>query len=195
MSPSTSSGKKVVDLWGGVADAGDAAGPTPRTRCSSCSPRPRAPRRCAPTSWRERGELDYDEKVAEYWPEFAAERQGRDHGRLAAVPPGRAARGRRHASTPTRPSTWEPIIDAPRRAGAAVGAGHGARLPRPDLRLAGRRARAPRQRQEPRHVLRRRGRRRRSGSTSGSGCPRSRRPRVAPLVAADRRPPTRRCRR
>ena len=50
----------------------------------------------------QRGDLDIDAPVAEYWPEFKANGQGRHPGALAAVPQGRAALRRRRRSPSRR---------------------------------------------------------------------------------------------
>ena len=80
--------------------------------------------------------------VADCWPEFAAGGKEHDHRRAPAHPPGRAAGARasrcRSRSSRTR-RRWPP----PGGAGRRLGAGHRARLPRADLRLAGRRGRPP----------------------------------------------------
>ncbi len=68
-------GELVVDLWGGHADA---AGTKPWTRDTLANvwstTKGVAAFCCALLV--ERGELDYGEKVATYWPEFAAEGKG-----------------------------------------------------------------------------------------------------------------------
>ena len=80
-------------------------------------------RRCAC----ERGLLDYDATVVDYWPEFAAAGKERRHRRPAAVAPGRAARDRRRRSPSTRSSTgttWRAGSPRRRRSGSP-GTAHG----------------------------------------------------------------------
>ena len=65
-------GHKVVDLWGGTKDVDGAeplaAGTPPR----SCARRPRASPPPYSLLLHQRGELDLDAPVGEYWPEFKA---------------------------------------------------------------------------------------------------------------------------
>jgi CubicO group peptidase (beta-lactamase class C family) len=63
-------GKKVVDLWGGVADAKTGRPYTEDTLQLVFSTTKGATAMCA-NKLIERGELDVDAPVAQYWPEFA----------------------------------------------------------------------------------------------------------------------------
>ena len=105
----------------------------------------------------ERGLLDLDAPVSRYWPELRGRGQGSVTvavaSHMAALPGLRGG------------FTRDDLLDggahvgalAPPR-GAVLGAGHAARLPRPHLRLALRRARPPRRRPQRRTVSRGRGR-------------------------------------
>ena len=149
-------GRKVVDLWGGVADV-DAG--TPYTEDSLqlvFSTTKGATAACA-NLLAQRGELDIDAPVAEYWPEFKAAGKADIPVRWllchkAGLPYVDAV------LTLEEALAWDPMIRALEVAGARLGARHRARLPRHHLRLAGRRGRAAHLRQEPRHVLPRRDR-------------------------------------
>jgi CubicO group peptidase (beta-lactamase class C family) len=65
-------GEKVVDLWGGVADPADARPWQRDTLQAVFSTTKGATSACA-LLLAQRGELDLDAPVAEYWPEFAEE--------------------------------------------------------------------------------------------------------------------------
>jgi CubicO group peptidase (beta-lactamase class C family) len=65
-------GKKVVDLWGGVADPATGRAFTDDTIVGVASTTKGATAICAHLL-AQRGELDIDAPVATYWPEFAAE--------------------------------------------------------------------------------------------------------------------------
>ncbi len=106
----------------------------------------------------DRGELDFDAPVTEYWPEFAAAGKAdvpvswlisHQVGLIDVDRKMTARRGARLGPGDRRAG----------RVGAAVAAGHAARLPRGDLRLARGRGRPPDLGQEPRRLLRRRDRR------------------------------------
>jgi CubicO group peptidase (beta-lactamase class C family) len=64
-------GEPVVDLWGGLADAGASAPWTDRTIVMVYSATKGLAAMCA-LLLAQRGELDLDRPVAAYWPEFAA---------------------------------------------------------------------------------------------------------------------------
>jgi CubicO group peptidase (beta-lactamase class C family) len=64
-------GRKVADLWGGVADSGTGRPWTRDTLQLVYSATKAATATCAHLL-AQRGELDLDRPVAEYWPEFAA---------------------------------------------------------------------------------------------------------------------------
>ncbi len=68
-------GKKVVDLWGGVADPATGRAYDDRTLQLVFSTTKGATAVCV-ALLAQRGEIDYDAKVADYWPEFAAEGKG-----------------------------------------------------------------------------------------------------------------------
>ena len=65
-------GEQVVDLWGGLADAGTQALWTDRTIVMVYSATKGLAAMCA-LLLAQRGELDLDRPVAAYWPEFAAD--------------------------------------------------------------------------------------------------------------------------
>src|SRR4051812_49144190 len=65
-------GEKVVDLWGGAADPNTGRSYEAETLQLVFSTTKGATAVCA-NLLAERGELDVDAPVAEYWPEFAAE--------------------------------------------------------------------------------------------------------------------------
>ena len=62
-------GKKVVDLWGGVADPTTGRAYDDRTLQLVFSTTKGATAVCV-ALLAQRGEIDYDAKVADYWPEF-----------------------------------------------------------------------------------------------------------------------------
>ena len=64
-------GEQVVDIWGGLADAGTGAPWTGRTIAMVYSATKGLAAMCA-LLLAQRGELDLDRPVAAYWPEFAA---------------------------------------------------------------------------------------------------------------------------
>ena len=68
-------GKKVVDLWGGVADPATGRPYDDRTLQLVFSTTKGATALCV-ALLAQRGEIDYDAKVADYWPEFAAAGKG-----------------------------------------------------------------------------------------------------------------------
>ena len=68
-------GRKVVDLWGGVADVSTGAPYTEDTLQLVFSTTKGATAACA-NLLAQRGELDIDAPVAEYWPEFKAKGKG-----------------------------------------------------------------------------------------------------------------------
>jgi CubicO group peptidase (beta-lactamase class C family) len=69
------SGRKVVDLWGGIADRDTGAPYTEDTLQLVFSTTKGATAACA-NLLAQRGELDVDEPVATYWPEFKAAGKG-----------------------------------------------------------------------------------------------------------------------
>jgi len=68
-------GRKVVDLWGGLADAGTGRPWTRDTLQLVYSATKAATATCAHLL-AQRGELDLDQPAAYYWPEFASEGKG-----------------------------------------------------------------------------------------------------------------------
>src|SRR5687768_14910733 len=64
-------GRKVVDLWGGIADPADGRAWERDTLQVVYSTTKAVTAACA-LLLAQRGELDLDAPVAEYWPEFAA---------------------------------------------------------------------------------------------------------------------------
>ncbi|HMK11194.1 MAG TPA: serine hydrolase domain-containing protein [Acidimicrobiales bacterium] len=68
-------GKKVVDLWGGVADPSTGRPYDDRTLQLVFSTTKGATALCV-ALLAQRGEIDYDAKVSDYWPEFAAAGKG-----------------------------------------------------------------------------------------------------------------------
>jgi CubicO group peptidase (beta-lactamase class C family) len=69
-------GRKVVDLWGGIADPADRRAWERDTLQVVYSTTKAVTAACA-LLLAQRGELDLDAPVAEYWPEFAAHRKDR----------------------------------------------------------------------------------------------------------------------
>ncbi len=144
-------GEKVVDLWGGVADADTGRPWDERTLALVFSTTKGATAICA-NKLAQEGELDVDAPVAKYWPEFAAGGKEDDPGDVLVVAPGRPGVGRRRDD-----ARGSAVVGTGRRGarapGAALGTRHAARLPRDDLWLAGRRGHPAGHRQERRHVL------------------------------------------
>jgi CubicO group peptidase (beta-lactamase class C family) len=68
-------GEKVVDLWGGVRDGRDGA-PWQQDTLVLVYSTPKGLAAIALALAHSRGWLDYDERVASYWPEFAAHGKG-----------------------------------------------------------------------------------------------------------------------
>ena len=104
-------GEKVVDLWGGVRDARDDS-PWEEDTLVIVYSTSKGLAAMTLALAHSRGWLDYDERVAAYWPEFAAERQGRGHGAPAARPRGRPAGDRRARSTRTLIEDFDRLADA-----------------------------------------------------------------------------------
>ena len=130
----------------------------------------------------QRGLLDLDALVTDYWPEYGA--AGKEHTtrRHGDEPPDRHRRGRRpgHHGRPGRPGRHG---GAPRRAGAAVRARDRPPVPGDHVQLDVRRARPPRHRQDDRR-LRGRGARRPAGPRSVDRPP----PRSSPAWHRSSRP-------
>ena len=119
-------GRQVVDIWGGIADKASGRAWDIDTLQLVFSTTKGATAICVAKLVGE-GRLSYDDKVAQHWPEFADEgKEGITVGELVS-----------------------------HQAGPAVGARHGPRLPRADLRLVGGRGRAASRRPVGRALLRR----------------------------------------
>ena len=130
----------VVDVWGGVADRATERPWTRDTLQLVFSTTKGATAICAhllvaarPARPRRAGRL--------LLARVRGERQGRHPGALGALAPRRPRRDRGHVH-PRRGARVGPGRRGAGRAAAELGAGHGARLPHPLVRLARRRARA-----------------------------------------------------
>ena len=145
---------------------------TTTTRCRSCSRRPRAPPPRARTCSRERGLLDVDAPGRHVLARVRPGGQGAHPGAVVAQPPGRVADGRRQADARRGAGVGAGDPRA-RGAGAALGAGRRARLPRAHVRTtsSARSSAASTGAASARSSTR--SSPSRSGSSSGSGCPRS----------------------
>lgn len=146
-------GHKVVDLWAGTRDVSGGA-PWERGTAQIMRSATKGVAAAALLLLHQRGELDLDAPVSAYWPEF--KEHGKEHvsvrdvlahraGCPRARPPADRGRGRR----PRHRRRGR------RRPGPRLGARHRPRLPRTDLQLAHRRARAPRHRPHRRRLDRR----------------------------------------
>ena len=128
-------GRKVVDLWGGFRN-GHTRAPWQKDTIVNVFSTTKGVASLAVAVAASRGLIDYDAKVADYWPEFAQAGKGADHRAPATRPPGRcssaintaayACRYRRPARSFRRGS---------RRKLPPVAARHQARLPRCHSRL------------------------------------------------------------
>ena len=137
-------GEPVVDLWGGHIDRERTREWQRDTLVNTYSTTKGMTAICAHMLL-ERGLLDLDAPVARYWPEFAAKGKERIPVRwLLSHQAGLAAPRRK--ITVERALRLASVRRGAGRAGAVVGAGHEARLPRADLRPSGRRAGAARRR-------------------------------------------------
>ena len=129
-------GRKVVDLVGGHFDA-DRTQPYTDDALQLVFSTTKGITAIAVAMCVQRGLLDYDEKVATYWPEFAA--NGKGEATVAQLLSHQCG-----LITVDRPTTlaealdWKTITVAAGRRHAGVADRHGPRLPRADLRLAGR---------------------------------------------------------
>ena len=149
-------GRPVVDLWGGLADR-EANRPWDEDTIVAVASTTKGATAICAHLLAQRGELDLDAPVVEYWPEFGAAGKEQipvrwllSHQAGLPVIDGTAdLRGR------LRLASGHP---GARGAEAAVAAGHRARLPQHDLRVPGRGGRAADHRQVARHLLRRGGR-------------------------------------
>jgi CubicO group peptidase (beta-lactamase class C family) len=103
-------GEKVVDLWGGVADAGTQRPWEEDTLQLVFSATKAATAICA-LRLVERGELDLDAPVVEYWPEFGAE--GKDRIPVRWLLSHRSGLPVVDAHlTPSQVFAWDPIVAA-----------------------------------------------------------------------------------
>ena len=118
-------GRKVVDLWGGLADSGTGR-PWARDTLQLVYSATKAATATCAHLLAQRGELDLDRPAAHYWPEFAASGKGGHPGPLAAVAPGRAA-GHRPSPAAGRPAGLGPDGGRAGRpaAGGKPGTAHG----------------------------------------------------------------------
>lgn len=169
-------GRRVVDLWAGPKDVegggGEAWAPGTAQVVRSATKGVAA---VVPLLLHQRGLLDLDAPVAEYWPEFKA--GGKERAlvrdllahRAGVAGAGRAADSRRGGGRGQRSARG-------RRAARLLGAGVRARLPRADLQLAAVGAGAAGDRGLAGQVAGPRRSRGRAGWSSGSACPERRRP-------------------
>jgi CubicO group peptidase (beta-lactamase class C family) len=103
-------GRKVVDLWGGIADPGQARMWERDTLQVVYSTTKAVTATCA-LLLAQRGELDLDAPVAEHWPEFAANGKGRIPVRwLLTHQAGLPAID--HPISPAEAIAWEPMVTA-----------------------------------------------------------------------------------
>src|SRR5438128_3411953 len=103
-------GAKVVDLWGGVANADTGAPWQEDTLQLVFSTTKGATAACASLLY-QRGELDFDAPVAEYWPEFKA--NGKEDIPVRWLLSHRAGLPVLDVTlTPEQVYAWDPIIDA-----------------------------------------------------------------------------------
>ncbi len=126
-------GRKVVDLWGGYRN-GHTRAPWQQDTIVNVFSTTKGVASLAVAVAASRGLIDYDAKVADYWPEFAQARQGRDHRPAAVRPPGRPRRD--HAAADARRDRGPgKAVGEDRGAGSRLAARHQARLPRRHARL------------------------------------------------------------
>ncbi|MEV6036516.1 serine hydrolase domain-containing protein [Nonomuraea sp. NPDC052116] len=103
-------GRKVVDLWGGIADPGTGR-PWERDTLQLVYSTTKAVTATCALLLSQRGELDLDAPVAEYWPEFAANGKKRIPVRwLLTHQAGLPAID--HPITPQEAIAWEPMVTA-----------------------------------------------------------------------------------
>ncbi|WP_433290401.1 serine hydrolase domain-containing protein [Pseudonocardia sp. CA-142604] len=103
-------GRKVVDLWGGIADPEQDRLWESDTLQVVYSTTKAVTATCA-LLLAQRGELDLDAPIAEYWPEFAANGKGRIPVRwLLTHQAGLPAID--HPITPAEAIAWEPMVTA-----------------------------------------------------------------------------------
>jgi CubicO group peptidase (beta-lactamase class C family) len=103
-------GRKVVDLWGGIADPENGRRWERDTVAVVFSTTKGVTAACAHLL-AERGELDLDAPVAEYWPEFAA--NGKEHIPVRWLLTHQAGLPTLdHPITPADAIAWEPVVTA-----------------------------------------------------------------------------------
>ncbi len=103
-------GRKVVDLWGGIADQESGRAWAEDTLQLVFSTTKGATAACA-SLLAQRGELDFDAPVAEYWPEFKA--NGKEDIPVRWLLSHRAGLPALDVTlTPEQVYAWDPIIDA-----------------------------------------------------------------------------------
>ncbi|MEV1166903.1 serine hydrolase domain-containing protein [Nonomuraea sp. NPDC049784] len=103
-------GRKVVDLWGGIADPGTGR-PWERDTLQLVYSTTKAVTATCALLLSQRGELDLDAPVVECWPEFAANGKGRIPVRwLLTHQAGLPAID--HPITPEEAIAWEPMVTA-----------------------------------------------------------------------------------
>ncbi|NJP97639.1 beta-lactamase family protein [Nonomuraea sp. FMUSA5-5] len=103
-------GQKVVDLWGGLADP-DTGRPWERDTLQVVYSTTKAVTAACALLLAQRGELDLDEPVARYWPEFAAGGKERIPVRwLLTHQAGLPVLDR--PITPAEAIAWDPVVDA-----------------------------------------------------------------------------------
>ncbi|MEU6715716.1 serine hydrolase domain-containing protein [Nonomuraea sp. NPDC046802] len=103
-------GRKVVDLWGGLADP-DTGRPWERDTLQIVYSTTKAITAACALVLAQRGELDLDAPVADYWPEFAAAGKERIPVRwLLTHQAGLPAIDR--PITPAQAIAWEPMVSA-----------------------------------------------------------------------------------
>ena len=131
-------GKLVVDMWGGVRSLdGD---PFTRDTLPMCFSTTKGVIATCAHVLADRGELDYDERVATYWPEFAQNGKGDITVRQVLSHSAGLHRFGTIIDHGSRILDWEHMTDALARAKPAYKPGTAVGLPRADVRLAGRRA-------------------------------------------------------
>ncbi|WP_084772904.1 serine hydrolase domain-containing protein [Nonomuraea candida] len=118
-------GRKVVDLWGGIADP-ETGRPWRRDTLQVVYSTTKGVTAACALLLAQRGELDLDAPVARYWPEFAANGKERIPVRwLLTHQAGLPTLDR--TVTPAEAIAWDPVVDAlaAQRPFWEPGAGHG----------------------------------------------------------------------
>ncbi|WP_049575642.1 serine hydrolase domain-containing protein [Nonomuraea sp. SBT364] len=103
-------GRKVVDLWGGIADPGTGR-PWERDTLQVVYSTTKGVTAACALLLAQRGELDLDAPVARYWPEFAANgKEGVPVRWLLTHQAGLPTLD--HPVTPAEVIAWDPVVDA-----------------------------------------------------------------------------------